>query len=104
PIIAMTVTLAAVYAPIGLQGGLTGALFREFALTLAGAVFISGIVALTLSPNHIGANEYLGELYLLLEQPELAKERLIILKHICPKPCAAHDDLEAAIKAFGAAN
>ncbi len=46
----MTVTLAAVYAPIGFQGGLTGALFREFAFTLAGAVFISGIVALTLSP------------------------------------------------------
>jgi multidrug efflux pump len=50
PIIAMTVTLAAVYAPIGLQGGLTGALFREFAFTLAGAVTISGFVALTLSP------------------------------------------------------
>ncbi|HVW22015.1 MAG TPA: efflux RND transporter permease subunit [Opitutaceae bacterium] len=50
PIIAMTITLAAVYTPIGLQGGLTGALFREFALTLAGAVTISGIVALTLSP------------------------------------------------------
>jgi multidrug efflux pump len=50
PIIAMTVTLAAVYAPIGLQGGLTGALFREFAFTLSGAVMISGIVALTLSP------------------------------------------------------
>ncbi len=50
PIVAMTVTLAAVYAPIGLQGGLTGALFREFAFTLAGAVTISGIVALTLSP------------------------------------------------------
>ena len=50
PIIAMTITLAAVYAPIALQGGLTGALFREFALTLAGAVSISGIVALTLSP------------------------------------------------------
>ena len=50
PIIAMTITLAAVYTPIALQGGLTGALFREFALTLAGAVFISGIVALTLSP------------------------------------------------------
>ena len=50
PIIAMTVTLAAVYAPIGFQGGLTGALFREFAFTLAGAVFISGVVALTLSP------------------------------------------------------
>jgi multidrug efflux pump len=50
PIIAMTITLAAVYAPIGLQGGLTGSLFREFALTLAGAVAISGLVALTLSP------------------------------------------------------
>ena len=50
PIISMTITLAAVYTPIGLQGGLTGALFREFAFTLAGAVFISGIVALTLSP------------------------------------------------------
>ena len=50
PIIAMTITLTAVYAPIGFQGGLTGALFREFAFTLAGAVFISGIVALTLSP------------------------------------------------------
>src|SRR3989475_2634487 len=50
PIIAMTITLAAVYAPVGIQGGLTGALFREFAFTLAGAVIISGIVALTLSP------------------------------------------------------
>ena len=50
PIIAMTITLAAVYLPIGLQGGLTGALFREFAFTLAGTVTISGIVALTLSP------------------------------------------------------
>ncbi len=50
PIIAMTITLAAVYLPIGLRGGLTGALFREFAFTLAGAVTISGIVALTLSP------------------------------------------------------
>ena len=50
PIIAMTITLAAVYAPIGFQGGLTGALFREFALTLAGAVLVSGVVALTLSP------------------------------------------------------
>ena len=50
PIIAMTVTLAAVYTPIAFQGGLTGSLFREFALTLAGAVTISGVVALTLSP------------------------------------------------------
>jgi len=50
PIIAMTITLAAVYAPIGIQGGLTGALFREFAFTLSGAVVVSGIVALTLSP------------------------------------------------------
>jgi multidrug efflux pump len=50
PIIAMTITLAAVYTPLGIQGGLTGALFREFAFTLAGAVIVSGIVALTLSP------------------------------------------------------
>ncbi len=50
PIIAMTITLAAVYAPIGVQGGLTGTLFREFAFTLAGAVIVSGVVALTLSP------------------------------------------------------
>jgi multidrug efflux pump len=50
PIVAMTITLAAVYAPVGIQGGLTGALFREFAFTLAGGVIVSGIVALTLSP------------------------------------------------------
>jgi multidrug efflux pump len=50
PIIAMTITLAAVYAPIGIQGGLTGTLFREFAFTLASAVIVSGVVALTLSP------------------------------------------------------
>jgi hydrophobe/amphiphile efflux-1 (HAE1) family protein len=50
PVVAMTLTLAAVYAPIAFIGGLTGALFTEFAMTLAGAVFISGIVALTLSP------------------------------------------------------
>ena len=50
PIVAMTITLAAVYTPIGIQGGLTGALFREFAFTLAGAVIVSGVVALTLSP------------------------------------------------------
>jgi len=50
PIIAMTITLATVYTPVALQGGLTGSLFREFAFTLAGAVVISGIVALTLSP------------------------------------------------------
>ncbi|MDE2260276.1 MAG: efflux RND transporter permease subunit, partial [Betaproteobacteria bacterium] len=50
PILAMTVVLIAVYIPIGFQGGLTGALFTEFAFTLAGAVTVSGIVALTLSP------------------------------------------------------
>ncbi|AVE51843.1 efflux RND transporter permease subunit [Serratia marcescens] len=50
PVIAMTITLAAVYAPIGLMGGLTGALFKEFAFTLAGSVIVSGVVALTLSP------------------------------------------------------
>jgi multidrug efflux pump len=50
PIIAMTITLAAVYTPVGIQGGLTGTLFREFAFTLAGSVLVSGVVALTLSP------------------------------------------------------
>ncbi len=50
PIIAMTITLAAVYTPIGFQGGLTGMLFLEFAITLAAAVVVSGIVAITLSP------------------------------------------------------
>ncbi|MGP8155172.1 MAG: efflux RND transporter permease subunit [Smithella sp.] len=50
PIIAMTVVLIAVYVPIGFMGGLTGALFTEFAYTLAGAVFVSAIIALTLSP------------------------------------------------------
>ena len=50
PIIAMTTTLVAVYAPIGFMGGLVGSLFTEFAFTLAGTVVISGIVALTLSP------------------------------------------------------
>jgi multidrug efflux pump len=50
PVISMTLTLAAVYAPIAFMGGLTGALFKEFALALAGAVIVSGIVALTLSP------------------------------------------------------
>ncbi len=50
PILAMTTTLIAVYAPIGFMGGLVGTLFTEFAFTLAGAVLISGVVALTLSP------------------------------------------------------
>ncbi|HVV41752.1 MAG TPA: efflux RND transporter permease subunit, partial [Nitrobacter sp.] len=50
PVIAMTITLAAVYAPIGFTSGLTGALFREFAFTLAGSVIVSGVIALTLSP------------------------------------------------------
>ncbi|HEX6274516.1 MAG TPA: efflux RND transporter permease subunit, partial [Polyangiaceae bacterium] len=50
PVTAMSITLAAVYLPVGFQGGLTGSLFREFAFTLAGAVLISGFVALTLSP------------------------------------------------------
>lgn len=50
PVIGMTVTLAAVYAPIGMMGGITGALFKEFAFTLASSVIVSGVVALTLSP------------------------------------------------------
>ncbi len=50
PVVAMTITLAAVYTPIGFVSGVTGALFREFAFTLAGAVVVSGFIALTLSP------------------------------------------------------
>ena len=50
PVISMTITLGAVYSPIALMGGITGSLFTEFALTLAGSVLISGIIALTLSP------------------------------------------------------
>ncbi len=50
PVIVMTTTLAAVYAPIGFLGGITGSLFKEFAFTLAGTVILSGIIALTLSP------------------------------------------------------
>src|SRR6185503_8893493 len=50
PVISMTITLAAVYTPIGFTTGLTGTLFREFAFTLAGAVVVSGVIALTLSP------------------------------------------------------
>src|SRR3954466_3019760 len=50
PVISMTITLAAVYAPMGFLGGLTGSLFREFAFTLAGSVIVSGVIALTLSP------------------------------------------------------
>jgi len=50
PVISMTITLVAVYAPVGLMGGVTGALFTQFAFTLAGAVVISGVIALTLSP------------------------------------------------------
>ena len=63
PVIAMTITLAAVYTPIGLMGGLTGALFREFAFTLAGAVIVSGVIALTLSPmmSSFLLNEKIGE-------------------------------------------
>jgi multidrug efflux pump len=71
PIIAMTITLAAVYTPIGFQGGLTGALFREFAFTLAGAVFISGVVALTLSPmmsSRLLATHERGRLARLVER------------------------------------
>jgi multidrug efflux pump len=50
PVVAMTITLAAVFAPLAFTGGLTGSLFREFAVTLAGAVIISGVVALTITP------------------------------------------------------
>ena len=79
PVIAMTFTLAAVYAPIGFQGGLTGALFREFAFTLAGAVLISGVVALTLSPmmssRLVQAERPQGRLARLVERAFAAVKR-----------------------------
>ena len=72
PVVTMTLTLAAVYAPISFIGGLTGALFSEFAMTLAGAVVISGIVALTLSPmmcsRVLKDNEHQGRLATWLDQ------------------------------------
>jgi multidrug efflux pump len=63
PVIGMTITLAAVYAPIGMMGGLTGALFKEFAFTLACSVIVSGVIALTLSPmmSRLLLNKHLSE-------------------------------------------
>ncbi len=95
PIIAMTITLVAVYAPIAFTSGILGAVFWEFAVTLAAAVFISGIVALTLSPmmsarllqkselNHYGqwlhANfTLLQNKYHVLLSKALTKKRLIL--------------------------
>ncbi|WP_367605899.1 efflux RND transporter permease subunit [Legionella sp. W05-934-2] len=72
PIIAMTITLAAVYAPIGFLSGLTGALFKEFAFTLASAVIISGVIALTLSPmmcsRILSTEDTSGKLVLFLDR------------------------------------
>ncbi|WP_374449009.1 efflux RND transporter permease subunit [Stella sp.] len=72
PVVAMTLTLAAVYAPVAFTPGRTGRLFTEFALTLAGAVLVSGFVALTLTPmmcsRLLGAHERHGRLYTLLER------------------------------------
>jgi len=67
PVVTMTITLAAVYAPIGFMGGLTGSLFSEFAFTLASTVILSGIIALTLSPMMCSK----------LLTPELGKTRFV---------------------------
>ncbi len=85
PVISMTITLAAVYAPIGFVSGVTGALFREFAFTLAGSVFVSGVIALTLSPMmcskllkpHAGAEKagFAGFLDRMFERLRLRYER-----------------------------
>lgn len=72
PVISMTITLAAVYAPIGFVSGVTGALFREFAFTLAGSVVVSGIIALTLSPmmcsRLLGAQQSQGRFVRFLDR------------------------------------
>jgi multidrug efflux pump len=78
-VVAMTLTLAAVYAPVAFAPGRTGTLFAEFALTLAGAVLVSGFVALTLSPmmcsRLLRAHESHGRIYDLLERCLLALNR-----------------------------
>ncbi len=91
PVISMTITLAAVYSPIALMGGITGSLFKEFALTLAGAVFISGIIALTLSPmlsskilkEHASPNRFETMINRFLEQLTHAYRRQLdkVLNH-----------------------
>lgn len=86
PVVAMTLTLTAVYAPIAFMGGLTGTLFREFALTLAGSVIVSGVVALTLSPlmsaKLLKAKEKEGfmERMPTMENPLLAPERMACIR------------------------
>ena len=91
PIIAMTITLAAVYAPVGIQGGLTGALFREFAFTLAGAVIVSGVVALTLSPmmgaKLLRAGDTRARLR-RLDQPPLRRRAHAATRGRWPRRCA----------------
>ena len=81
PILAMTVVLIAVYVPLGLQGGLTGALFTEFAFTLAGAVTMSALLALTLSPmmssRLLRARSTAGQRVPLTERMERASERVL---------------------------
>jgi multidrug efflux pump len=85
PVVAMTITLVAVYAPIGFVQGVTGSLFREFAFTLAGAVVVSGIVALTLSPMmcskllkpHTGNVGFAAFLDRLFERLRLRFERML---------------------------
>jgi tetratricopeptide (TPR) repeat protein len=56
--------------------------------------------ALELDPMHLGANEYLGELYLETNQPELAEERLAVLQEACPAGCEELEELEAALAAY----
>ncbi|MCC5791537.1 MAG: efflux RND transporter permease subunit [Legionellaceae bacterium] len=85
PVIAMTITLAAVYAPIGFMGGLTGALFKEFAFTLASAVIISGVIALTLSPmmcarlltSHTGSGKFVTFLNTLFDRLKNVYQRCL---------------------------
>ena len=91
PIIAMTITLAAVYAPVGIQGGLTGSLFREFAFTLAGAVIVSGVVALTLSPMMGSKLLRAGDTergFAGVDQPALRRRAPRATRACCRRRCA----------------
>lgn len=99
PVLAMSITLAAVYAPIGFLGGLTGILFSEFAFTLAGAVIVSGVVALTLSPvmcaNFLRDHDHQGRLADWLD------ERFLILRNAYEKMLTHCLNNRGAVVFFG---
>src|ERR1700674_5483145 len=98
PVISMTLTLAAVYTPIGFLGGVTGTLFREFAFTLAGAVVISGIVAVTLTP--MMCSLLLTRTVAQGRFAQLIRPRLVGRRRVCRRRVPAPARLRAGAGAF----